>query len=895
MRKGFPHPLFFVLGLLLLLFSCKKKYDYGNIVTPDLLSSQHEKMPLDVPALSGSETLSPVFLLDADGCQRLVSEINSFGLVAVSLDLSGCDVSVDAKLGAVLPSGLFSGMANLVSVILPDGLETVTEDFFSGCVNLRAVTLPRSLVAIEGHAFSDCVSLEKINAPDRGIFIFSYSGDGLEYPDGKCACSNASVVRGETVTDYAAWYMDCWKYSKSVEAGPVSFSEIWASSFQGGYGPENLSDGSWRSWFADPSKSYEDTKIVMSFTRENTISTITFRNGNGNTENFWSCNRVKDVEIYFGDEKTPECITLKDNMEPQTFRFLYGERRKKRYAKITFIIKSVYPGGKGKETCLSEITLNDPDGAFKCDSLTDKIELAFEEHEKKLFPEGGGHLVKKIWREKGRNPVAVVMEKEDPSHVDFLVFDGSSWVSGGQEIWRAIRAAESECLKSGKTARFSFGSDGDGFDLSLQMMRRVEGFGGSEYGRPYRFVFSDGVFRMTERADFDLKKIEAETSDFFSIINSLDKHGLYRIDLYGKLDREFFGRMSSVFTPDGKISRERNFILNLWNCSLADDLHGCIEEGFISGYFIQLVLPSCTRVLRRGSVTVAADLITLPADIMTIESGAFVSGKGSPFDVHANNILFDGGEPQKYKVEGNLLLESIPDSGGRKRLLLYMGQAGKILAQGNAVSPEAVVIPDNVTSLAPYSFYAADVYSLTFPPGFSEAGEKCMDMMKVRKMDLSRCDVQSFSLGTVREFGKAASANPGMEMRGNLLCISASGKMTESLAGIVESELKKSVGKKVFLDLSATTLVWDDSLRKYKPLPDFFLQDSNNLVWLMLGQYDSISSNTCRDCANLMWVGFIREPQKIFEPAFKGCGAGAKAVVEGSEKDLWEYARSKRF
>ncbi|MBP5175736.1 MAG: hypothetical protein ILP07_07495 [Treponema sp.] len=107
MRKGFPHPLFFVLGLLLLLFSCKKKYDYGNIVTPDLLSSQHEKMPLDVPALSGSETLSPVFLLDADGCQRLVSEINSFGLVAVSLDLSGCDVPVDAKLGAVLPSGLF--------------------------------------------------------------------------------------------------------------------------------------------------------------------------------------------------------------------------------------------------------------------------------------------------------------------------------------------------------------------------------------------------------------------------------------------------------------------------------------------------------------------------------------------------------------------------------------------------------------------------------------------------------------------------------------------------------------------------------------------------------------------------------------------------------------------
>ena len=895
MRKGFPHPLIFVLGLLLLLFSCKKKYDYGNIVTPDLLLSQHEKIPLDVPSLSGNEALSPECLLDADGCRSLVSEISSLGDVAVSLDLSGCDVPVDSRLGAVLPSGLFSGMTNLVSVILPGTLETLTEDFFSGCVNLRTVTLPRNLVAIEGHAFSDCVSLEKINAPDRGIFIFSYSGDGLEYPDGKCACRNASVVRGETVTDYAGWYMDCWRYSKSVEAGPVFFSEIWASSFQGGYGPENLADGSWRSWFADPSKTYDGTKIVMSFTRENTISTITFRNGNGNTENFWSCNRVRDVEIYFGDERNPELVTLDDTMEPQTFRFLYGDRRKRRYVKISFIIKSVYPGGNGKETCLSEITLNGPDAKFKCDALTDKIELAFEVHEKNLFPEGGRHLVKKIWREKGRSPVAVVMEKEDPSHVDFLTFDGGSWKSGGKEIGRAVRAAESECMKSGKTVRFSFGGDGEEFDLSLQMMRRVEGFGGSEYGRPYRFVFSDGEFRMTERADFELKKIEAETSDFFSIISSLDKHGLYRIDLYGKLDREFFGRMATFFSPDGKIARERNFILNLWNCSLADDLHGCLEEGFISGYFIQLVLPSCTRVLRRGSVTVAADLITLPADIMTIESGAFVSGKGSAFDVHANNIMFDGGEPRKYKVDGNLLLEGIPDSGGRKRLLLYMGQAGKILAQGNAVSPEDVVIPDNVTSLAPFSFYAADVSSLTFPQGFSEAGEKCMDMMSIRRMDLSKCDVQSFSLGTVREFGRAASANPGMEMRGNLLCISASGKMTESLAGLVENELKKSRGKKVFLDLSATSLTWDSSAEKYLPLPDFFLHDSDNLVWLMLGQYDVISSNTCRDCPNLMWVGFIREPKKILEPAFKGCGAGARAVVEGTEKDLWEYARSKRF
>ena len=133
MRKGFPHPLFFVLGLLLLLFSCKKKYDYGNIVTPDLLSSQHEKMPLDVPALSGSETLSPVFLLDADGCQRLVSEINSFGLVAVSLDLSGFDFS-----NVTTMKDMFYRDPSLESIILPENINTanVTDmsGLFRGCI-----------------------------------------------------------------------------------------------------------------------------------------------------------------------------------------------------------------------------------------------------------------------------------------------------------------------------------------------------------------------------------------------------------------------------------------------------------------------------------------------------------------------------------------------------------------------------------------------------------------------------------------------------------------------------------------------------------------------------------------------------------------------------------------
>ena len=892
MKKGF---CLLALSLPVLFFSCRKKYDYGNLVTPDVLLSQDEKSLAEIPSLAGSKSLSPDYPLDAEGCTRLVSEIRSLPSTAISLDLSKCKVPDDEKFGSALPPALFSGLSNIVSAVLPDGLETISENLFADCVSLKSIVIPDSVEAIEGRAFSGCMSLEKITAPEKGILIFSYQGDGLEYPDGRCPYKNASVIRGKNATSYEKWYMDCWKYSKSVEAGPVTFSEIWASSFQEGYGPANLSDGSWRTWFENERGAGEDTKIVMSFTRENTISTVTFRNGNGNTENFWSSNRVRDVEIYFGDEKSPELITLKDSMEPQTYRFLYGKRRKKRYVKITFVIKSVYPGGKGNETCISEISINDADRTFKSDSLTEKIESAFSSYEEGLFEDGEGHLEKKIWREEGKEPFALAIDRKNPREAHFLVFDGKSWRKAPSDAARSVRDAENDCLMAGKIPRFSLGSDGDGFDLSLQMTRHVEGFEDADYGRPCEFNFSGGRFKMTSGTDLTLKKIEVEARDFFPTLMSLDPHGLYRIDLYGKLDAEFFRHLRSLLSPDGKISRERNFILNMWNCTLSEELQGCIGEDSISGYFIQIILPSCTKVLRRGSVTVAADLITIPAGINKIESGAFVSGKGSSFDVYPNHVSFDGGDPKNYTVRGNLLLESIPESGGEKRLLLYMGQPKKILAGESTVPPEDIVIPDDVTELAPYSLYAADVSSIVFPEGFSVAGEKSMDLMKVRKMDLSKCDVESLTLETIREFGKVASSNPKMDMEGNLFCISVSGKMTSALTEKIENEIRKKKEKKVFLDLSATSLEWNEDAGKYVPLPDFFLHDNQNLVWLSLGRYNYIPSNMCRDCGNLMWVEFLQEPEKISEPAFKGCRAGARAVINGEKKDLWEYARSKRF
>ncbi len=881
--------------LILTVASCRKKYDYGNIVTPDILAGNTDFVEKEIPELGSKVPLVADWLLDEAGLEKLRTRIEIYPAGYVELDLSACQVPSGEYGDVALPPYFFEGMNNLGSVVLPERLLTVSEGLFKDCLNLQKVTLSSRLASIEGHAFQGCVSLSKIYTSGNPLFIFSYSGDGLEHPDMDASLKKVKVYYGNNEVDYINWYQFCWDYSKRIEPKKVVFADIWASSFEDGYGPDHLADGTWGTWFENAPGEGIGQEIVMYFNRLHSVSTITFRNGNGNTKNFWKSNRVRDLDIYFGNETSPVSITLRDSCESQTFRFSYGNRKLSQFEKIRLVIRSVYKGGDGNETGIAEICINDEkmDGYVE-DSYTKALygSIPFDEKE-------GTEKEFRIWRPVEGNPVLLMFDRSQPAedlHTDSLrcmVFNGEQWTDAPRRIWAQLQDAVESAQKAGKRVEYSFDAPG-GMELSVQLKREVAQFKDASYGKPYRFVFDGSSFVAKVVPDFSSKKISVSVENFFERLKTLKPDEIYRIDLKGVLDRTFFDRMQEYLAADKELAIRRNYILNMWECTYAPDLQGTLFQDSLCGYFIQLILPSSTKRLLKSSLAVAADIITIPSSVEKIEAGAFVSSRGSPYDFYGNGIIFDGGKfARGYSLEGRLLLESIPDSGGRKRVLMYCGNAKELLGIED-LSNRKLVLPDNVTEIAPYAFYGADLDSIGFSSNFEQAGERCFDMARVKSVDLSRVDVNRFSMETVRQFGLLLSSNPDAKVHGDFYCISASGKMTEGLVNKISRELEIRGDKKVYLDLGGTSLIWNDELKKFNPLPDMFLYGFQNLYWVRMGNYNYLPQNTCRDCHQLKYVQFIQEPDVIAEPSFKGCHPTAVAQADSREYPLWEYAQRKK-
>lgn len=96
---------------------------------------------------------------------------------------SGCDIEFGWT--EAIPDYAFGGnlgeaRPELVSVIIPEGIESIGYAAFQGCPDLEVVELPASLREIGNSAFNSCESLEYINLPDKlqviGIGAFFYSG-----------------------------------------------------------------------------------------------------------------------------------------------------------------------------------------------------------------------------------------------------------------------------------------------------------------------------------------------------------------------------------------------------------------------------------------------------------------------------------------------------------------------------------------------------------------------------------------------------------------------------------------------------------------------------------------------------------------------------------------------
>lgn len=81
---------------------------------------------------------------------------------------------------SVIPEDLFSNRDDIVSVILPDGVEVIQANAFENCRRLEKVVFPSSLKKIETEAFRNCLSLKEIN----------YKSDVEIAPDAFAGCIN---------------------------------------------------------------------------------------------------------------------------------------------------------------------------------------------------------------------------------------------------------------------------------------------------------------------------------------------------------------------------------------------------------------------------------------------------------------------------------------------------------------------------------------------------------------------------------------------------------------------------------------------------------------------------------------------------------------------------------
>lgn len=99
-----------------------------------------------------------------------------------------------------ISSECFAGIAFIITVHLPEGIQSIGDGAFSGCSAMRGIKLPESLKSIGDNAFSDCSVLEAICIPHSvteigsNIFDNCYRLSHVFYTEPKTAWDNLNII-----------------------------------------------------------------------------------------------------------------------------------------------------------------------------------------------------------------------------------------------------------------------------------------------------------------------------------------------------------------------------------------------------------------------------------------------------------------------------------------------------------------------------------------------------------------------------------------------------------------------------------------------------------------------------------------------------------------------------
>ena len=126
--------------------------------------------------------------------------------------------------------GVFTGLANLKHITIPDNITTLGTYCFDGCSSLKSVTLPAGITTIPNYAFRGCEVLTGIDLPSGVKTIGNYAFSGCS------ALTAVALGNGVSVGQYA--FSDCSSLTSVVL--PEDMTTIPAYCFRNCYGLTNI-------------------------------------------------------------------------------------------------------------------------------------------------------------------------------------------------------------------------------------------------------------------------------------------------------------------------------------------------------------------------------------------------------------------------------------------------------------------------------------------------------------------------------------------------------------------------------------------------------------------------------------------------------------------------------